>query len=295
MFQSKKKENSTSKLHFNCRNNIYKGNKITVPRFPVPDNKVHWEIEWPCYKPIIFTDNQIKSETWADPEIDGNNYRIKFNIIDRLINRISYLGHYSVVDSYPLNPMGRTGIRGRGILGKWGPNHSVLAVVTRWKPVKKSNQNVTGLVCKKSILQFVGVQYLYENQLFWGFPGGFIDLGESLNTALKREFLEEATNYIKANTSEKKFLLNLVNFNLINGKVVYTGYDDSSRNTDNAWIEVTAVHFHEGSNNTFGFFPLIGNDGFLTAKWVDIDKNLFLSSTNKEVMDKIIFKMNCHY
>lgn len=28
--------------------------------------------------------------------------------------------------------MGRTGIAGRGLFGRWGPNHVVHVVVTRW-------------------------------------------------------------------------------------------------------------------------------------------------------------------
>lgn len=32
-----------------------------------------------------------------------------------------------------MNPVGRTGISGRGVLGRWGPNHAADPVVTRWK------------------------------------------------------------------------------------------------------------------------------------------------------------------
>lgn len=35
---------------------------------------------------------------------------------------------------YPLNPRGRTGMRERGLLGKWGPNHAADPIVTRWQP-----------------------------------------------------------------------------------------------------------------------------------------------------------------
>ena len=35
---------------------------------------------------------------------------------------------------YPVrNPHGRTGISGRGLLGRYGPNHAADPVVTRWK------------------------------------------------------------------------------------------------------------------------------------------------------------------
>ena len=38
---------------------------------------------------------------------------------------------------YPRNPLHRTGIRGRGRLGKWGPNYAADPVITRPHPVRK--------------------------------------------------------------------------------------------------------------------------------------------------------------
>lgn len=32
--------------------------------------------------------------------------------------------------------MGRTGVRGRGALPRYGPNHEIMAIVTRWKKQK---------------------------------------------------------------------------------------------------------------------------------------------------------------
>lgn len=49
-----------------------------------------------------------------------------------LISRISYTGEYQIKNRYPLNPFGRTGIAGRGLWGRWGPNHAVDSLVTRW-------------------------------------------------------------------------------------------------------------------------------------------------------------------
>lgn len=39
---------------------------------------------------------------------------------------------YDVVEGKPLNPRGRTGLSGRGRLGRWGPNHAGDAIVTRY-------------------------------------------------------------------------------------------------------------------------------------------------------------------
>ena len=33
------------------------------------------------------------------------------------------------------NPMGRTGIAARGLLGRWGPNHVAESIVTRYEPM----------------------------------------------------------------------------------------------------------------------------------------------------------------
>lgn len=88
---------------------------------------------------------------------------LKFNAIDGDTNRISHHGPYQLdEDGAPVyvhgtciywltkcfllrnlfaltysiaiffrNPVGRTGLKGRGTLGKWGPNHAADPVVTR--------------------------------------------------------------------------------------------------------------------------------------------------------------------
>ena len=42
----------------------------------------------------------------------------------------------------PLNPRGRTGLAGRGLLGKWGPNHAADPIVTRLHPTTNQLQVV---------------------------------------------------------------------------------------------------------------------------------------------------------
>jgi transient receptor potential cation channel subfamily M protein 2 len=57
-----------------------------------------------------------------------------FNEDDKqyLADRRSCLGRYKLQDGLPLNPFGRTGITGRGLLNYWGPNHVIEAVFTRF-------------------------------------------------------------------------------------------------------------------------------------------------------------------
>jgi ADP-ribose pyrophosphatase len=42
---------------------------------------------------------------------------IRWNEIDNNIDRRSHLGKYEIINGLPRNPIGRTGITGRGLLG----------------------------------------------------------------------------------------------------------------------------------------------------------------------------------
>ena len=45
--------------------------------------------------------------------------------------------------------MGRTGARGRGALWRWGPNHSIRVIVTRWRKYRENMK------------QYVQQRYMY--------------------------------------------------------------------------------------------------------------------------------------
>jgi ADP-ribose pyrophosphatase len=69
-----------------------------------------------------------------------------------------------------------------------------------------------------------------------------VDVGESVSVTVKREFGEEAGAHLDPEQQER--FNELSNLIFSNGKVVYRGYVDDPRNTDNAWMETTAIHFH---------------------------------------------------
>ena len=48
-----------------CRNAEYRGG---VARFPVPDEKVSWTVDWPEYKPVDYTAPSVLTASWADPD-----------------------------------------------------------------------------------------------------------------------------------------------------------------------------------------------------------------------------------
>ena len=52
-------------------------------------------------------------------------------------SRISFGTAYKVLQGIPLNPRGRTGLRGRGSLPRWGPNHGGILLVSRFVNLKR--------------------------------------------------------------------------------------------------------------------------------------------------------------
>ena len=64
------------------------------------------------------------------------------------------------------NPVGRTGMVGRGLLRRWGPNHAADPIVTRWK--RDGNGQVV-MVNGKPRLEFVAIKRKDTGE--WAIPG----------------------------------------------------------------------------------------------------------------------------
>ena len=76
-------------LHYKARQLEYQNG--AAKRFPVPDDKVSWSVEWPEYAPVDYTAPSIlRGPVWADPDIryackdaDGNmTCPIQLNTLD---------------------------------------------------------------------------------------------------------------------------------------------------------------------------------------------------------------------
>ncbi|VDN19615.1 unnamed protein product [Gongylonema pulchrum] len=191
---------------------------------------VKWEVPWPEYAPEDFTSPAATKKPWADTQDPGGG-NFKWNDNNGPVNRRSYLGTYKLDSQHrPLNPMGRTGIRGRGVLGRWGPNHAADPIVSR---------------IFNGQLQFVAIRRFDCNE--WAIPGGMVD-AEAL----------DGRNYPELDELWCK------------GVELYRGYVDDPRNTDNAWIETLAVNFHDADgifekNNV----SLKSGDDAKEAKWIN--------------------------
>lgn len=72
---------------------------------------------------------------------------------------------------------------------------------------------------------------------------------------------------------------------------VYKGYVDDPRNTDNAWIETTALNFHDETGATTSMITLDARDDATDATWIDIDEKLDVYETHLPLLE---FVLNCN-
>jgi ADP-ribose pyrophosphatase len=216
----------------------------------VADERVPWSVACSDYAAVPHTDASVLTAPWADPDDLPGRSRSEVQ------SRLSSEGPLRLEEDtgYPINPIGRTGMRCRGLLGKWGPNHAADPIVTRIDP-------------ETGRLQVVVIARSDTGQ--WALPGGMVDPGESVSATVRREFSEEAGNF--ADDPEKQRVFNELCEQLFSsGQVVYRGYVDDPRNTDNAWMETTAFHFH-CSDELGKLLPLNAGDDASKVKWLSVD------------------------
>ncbi len=206
-------------------------------RAPVPDDRMEWAQAYPGYSPPFFEHDSLRrfdrTKTpggWADPADHRQLGRALF----------SYEGPVQKdAEERPQNPRGRTGIGGRGKLGKWGANQAADALLTR---------------VRAGALELLLIQ---RKNGQWALPGGMVDDGEAPQRAATRE-LEEETGLV---------------LDMGRATLVYQGYVDDPRNTDHAWMETTALHAHLSDQEDLGTPK--GMDDAQDAAWQPVRAPLF--------------------
>ncbi|KAJ1125296.1 hypothetical protein NDU88_003728 [Pleurodeles waltl] len=282
----------SSDSHTKARTSPYP--QSSVRRGLVPDDKVSWSVPWPEYQPVDYTaPSVLAGPVWADPDISTSDFFPKFNQRDGKIQRKSLCGTYEVVESRPRNPMGRTGITGRGLLGRWGPNHAADPIITRWKR-DNTGAKVIHKLSGKNILEFVAIKRRDCGE--WAIPGGMVDPGEKIGATLKREFGEEAVNALDKTSAERQVLEEKLNLLFSQDQFeVYKGYVDDPRNTDNAWMETEAVNYHDDTGAIMDNIPLEAGDDAGKVKWVAISKACQLYASHAHFIQLVAAKLDAHW
>ena len=253
-----------------------------VDRFPVPDSKLNWHTKFDGYKPTFYDNPRANLfDEPTDPYLVSH-----FNANKDGVNRQSNTAEYVVMEGRPLNPKGRSGLFGRGELERWGPNHITLSLVSRW--AKNDGKLVT--INNQRILEMIAIRRVNSDK--WDLPGGYIQPNESIIDAHKRTFLE-TTMALDRETGEGKLKLQQQTDRWMqSGIILYKGYFDDARNTDNSWIEVHAVNYHQEDSTLPEEFQLSG--GIEEIKWKVMDDKQSMNKNNLWIMKKMCIHLGAY-
>jgi ADP-ribose pyrophosphatase len=259
-----------------------------LQRVLVPDDAVSWDTPFPGYAPPDYTHRTViesnrfaKSGGWADPLFDAPGFEFRDTSYESHLSRTS-----AAKRGCPLNPFGRTGMCGRGLLGKWGANHAADPIVTRW--VDRDGTWVLQLVVIKR-----------KDTGAWALPGGMVDDGETVSETVRREFGEEAANQPTAALQvqcnrllDELFAPSPTKSHPSTSREVYRGYVDDPRNTDNSWMETCVMHYH-CTPELGHLLPLHEGDDAAEVRWLDTDspemKTLYASHCDFVLMALAVF------
>ncbi|KAG5682289.1 hypothetical protein PVAND_011649 [Polypedilum vanderplanki] len=266
--------------HIVCRNQLYANQ---IQRFPVPDEFVPWSVNYDNYKPQFYESPTLNGKPWADEPLDSENFKPKYNQLDGNVNRKSHIGEYKIVNRMPQNIFGRTGICGRGVLGRFGPNHAADPIVSTWK--RDENNKIVKHSDGKAILKVLCIQRGDTNEI--ALPGGMVDPGENVSVTLKREFMEETLN----NKIDESVLDDFFS----HGIEVYKGYIDDPRNTDNAWMETVAFNFHDESGDFLKQLNFEAGDDAVGIHWIDVSRDVKLYASHLKLIEATAQLRNAHF
>jgi ADP-ribose pyrophosphatase len=172
------------------------------PRLRVLIDEAPWDFDCPGYEPPYYVDATVLDNDAADPE-DFSKVAASESL-EGAAHRDD--------EGRPLNPRGRTGIAGRGLLGSWGANQMVGAVVTR---INRETSALEVLLGKNRKSDAVSL------------PMDFVSRGETTEAALVRT-LETCAGFRLQDS----------------GEIISEGYSYDARQTDHAWIELETRLYH---------------------------------------------------
>ncbi len=266
------------------------------PDRPEIDEKyISWDTPYPEYKDLVhnYTSSDVqRGPVWAHPQdvkaVDFTTFKNQ-----------SWHGFKRDGSGLPLNPLGRTGIEGRGLLGHYGPNHAADPIVLRRD--EDGNLFLLSVARKDNDKKPTGQR---------AFPGGMVDKNENYLRTAWRELAEEALgksdsvftqeDHDRINgeiakidetlpNEEKTQKVNEIRIGVMvdkisaydefkNCKTVYKGVVDDPRNTDNAWMETVAVVVEFDHNSPLAQLTSLQNleagDDAEHAEWTPVTREL---------------------
>ncbi|PAA84253.1 hypothetical protein BOX15_Mlig015659g1 [Macrostomum lignano] len=276
-------------------------------RMNVPPDRIPWEIEYREYFAFDASDEVL---VYPGPDAHDNPsvsvHSLPFNQYDSAhkLRRQSMMGRYRLDSNSgaPLNPMGRTGLKGKGLLPRWGPNNAAVVVMTRW------NRAPSGAVIHrlgKPILQVVSLfrhkqfclpWYLTDHQSHCDYDqcvAQFLKVFVSrrLKQLMQHRGARQEITAVQKGRAEQAIRHSETD-------LIFKGYLDDHLNSDNAWIEAVVINIHESEGWKFSDAMLkvfAEADCDEQVKWMEVAYSTALRSSHCELLKTVAGNHNAYF
>ncbi|CAH8586785.1 unnamed protein product [Schistosoma bovis] len=294
-------------------------------RMNVPHDKINWKIPYDTYRTFTVTDDRIAlpyPELEDGPEVSPQTLPYNSYDIVKGVSRMSLRGRVRIVRQtdhitdprttnvtsktaptkstaklseyipvgYPLNPCGRTGLSGKGLLPHWGPNHCIIIAITRPDPGHRFYEN----------LPFIQVGLLHNNQqlcLPWYLTDHREDCDfQDCSANVIRGFIQRRLMNLFENKHHQQSML--ISLRAASVSIAYTGYITDHLNADHAWIEGVLFNIHENEEHPFQqeFLQVfLESETTEQALWVNIGRLTGIRSSHDELLARIALHRGAFY
>ncbi|KAJ7363531.1 Transient receptor putative cation channel sub M member 2 [Desmophyllum pertusum] len=115
-----------------------------------------------------------------------------------------------------------------------------------------------------------------------------MEVSDSVTSTLTKHLTNKVLAAHKpAIAEEKEKLDERVQTIIQNATQVYKGYVDDLRNTDNAWIETVAMHFHDETREILGDIEFEVDEGAPCVNWQEVSGHINLDASHSFILHKV--------
>ncbi|XP_018652237.1 putative transient receptor potential cation channel,subfamily m, member [Schistosoma mansoni] len=294
-------------------------------RMNVPHDKINWKIPYDTYRTFTVTDDRIAlpyPELEDGPEVSPQTLPYNSYDIVKGVSRMSLRGRVRIVRQtdhitdprttnvtsktaptkataklseyipvgYPLNPCGRTGLTGKGLLPHWGPNHCIIIAITRPDPDHRFYES----------LPLIQVGLLQNNQqlcLPWYLTDHREDCDfQDCSANVIRAFIQRRLMNLFEDKHHQQSML--TSLRAASVSIAYTGYVTDHLNADHAWIEGVLFNIHENEEHPFQqeFLQVfLESETTEQAVWMNIGRLTGIRSSHDELLARIALHRGAFY
>eukprot|EP00049_Salpingoeca_infusionum_P005565 m.93692 g.93692 ORF g.93692 m.93692 type:complete len:1531 (-) comp13006_c0_seq1:106-4698(-) len=268
-------------------------------RFALDNSQVSWKVPLPMYSPPEWSSDSSVC-AFRDPIIPPRPRTFD------LPERHSHVKQpqdapatpprgYHIIGGVPINPFGRTGMCGLGVLPQWGPCLSVDLLIARWR------RDSSGVILRrgsKRVAEFLAIKRRGGG---WSFPGTFVRPGETAYAAAWRLMFTEVmrTTTVPPVGSRDtdagelmSVMLESVATRAANTQAVYSW---DPRNTDNAWVETQCFTIFDPDGVLTNDLTLPQGSDATSARWTMMLHRWKLFASHTQFLQQVADALDCAF